>query len=73
MPQADAYFPGTTLEGSKPHGDGAKESQGVGRTGDMYLGEGIMKTVTTLVGTDSGDESDDLHSVTTTVHKSVVQ
>jgi hypothetical protein len=72
MPQPNAYFPGTVETGKQQRGETA-ESQMPISTGDNYLGEGIMKTVTTLIGTGSGEDSDDACSEHTTAHKSVVQ
>jgi hypothetical protein len=73
MPKADAYFPGTIAEINQKRGETADSLDPMGPR-EEYLGAGIMKTVTTLIGTDCGDdESVDSRSETMTVHKSVGQ
>ena len=71
MPQPDAYFPGT-LENKQNRGETVGGQMPIA-AGENYLGEGIMKTVTTLIGTDSREDFDDSCSEKTTAHKSIAQ
>jgi len=71
MLQQKAYFPGTLETGNEIRSKTA-ESEAPMSSGENYLGEGIIKTITTMIETESVDDSDDRSSQDTTVQVSVV-
>jgi len=72
LPQPNAYFPGTDGLEKETRFDTAESQMPMASKGN-YLGDGIMKSVTTVIGTESGDDSDDGYSQHTTTQKSIVQ
>jgi hypothetical protein len=70
MSQAHAYFPGTLGTEKQHRGEAAGRQMPISAS-EQFQGEGIMKTVTTLIGTDSREDFDDSCSEKTAAHKSV--
>lgn len=72
MPQPHTYFPGK-FEADGQHRGETAESQVPVSAAENYLGTGIMKTVTTLIGTGTEDDSDTCSRQNSTAHGSVTQ
>jgi hypothetical protein len=70
MSQPHAYFPGTNGPDKQHRGEAAERKMPISAV-EKFEGDGIMKTVTTLIGTDSRDDLDDSCSEKTTAHKSI--